>query len=343
MPETLKRIAVDFERAEAEEKFDLWADAVRPLFYVSPLGSKESPPATLARFWLVDGLVFCEGSFGKQFIHRSKRHIVDRNPNFLTVQYYRAGTTWGEIQGHSTTRTVGEVNVTDHSQEHCALCAPTSVRSVIVGHQLVQYDPGVHPATMRFGTETVVGHVLQQALSAVFERLDDLTEPEAPVLATGLIGLIRQLIHTAPDIAQTTTEFAAARSLAIRKYIDRHVGTGNLTIEDIRTTFCVSRATLYREFRREGGVDRYLLARRLDVALRSLSNGSHARGVVTKTAERLGFSSTTHFSREFRRQFGVSPRDVIGVKVDCMDGEHRDPIAKIASTGDRLDSFMSRI
>ena len=339
----VKQFTIDFDGAGEEERKDIWADIVRPLYFVSPVGLRKPSPNRLVRSWLVDRLIFCEAKFGAMKTHRTKSHVTSAPTESLVIQSYQYGMTWGETDGEQTKRKPGEINITDYNRQHRAFCEATHVRSLIVAHKLVGYDPSIHPATMRIGTETALGHVLQQTIGAIFKTLDHMTDDEAPAVAEGLIALLRNVLFNDPLLASTSPEFCAARSDAIRRYIVQQIGADGLSVEAICSRFNISRATLYRDFKPEGGFDRYILERRLEAAFRQLAFGTEARGVVTQAAEHWGFSSTTYFSREFRRKFGFAPSDILS--------EHQSDSPKVGVefqenfSGERnlLESFMRRL
>jgi len=339
----VQKFFIDFENAGLEERYDLWSDIVRPFYFVSPIARDKSGPAMLSQAWLVDRLIFAEAKFGTQKTHRSKKHLISNPAEVLVVQSYRYGTTWGETDGEQTKRRPGEINITDYNREHRAFCEPTYVRCFIVAHELVGYDPSIHPATMRIGTDTALGHVLQHTIGAIFQKLDFLTDAEAPAIAEGLIALLRKVLFANPEIAEATSEFGAARAGAIRSFIDRSIGSDQLSADTICARFNVSRSTLYRDFKGEGGLDRFVLGRRLEATLHQLASVPGERGIVTRTAEQWGFSSTSYFSREFRRKFGCAPSDVIGAPFQT--GSERDvEIGKYPDDKrNMLEHFMRRL
>ncbi|MDR2654791.1 MAG: helix-turn-helix domain-containing protein [Oscillospiraceae bacterium] len=61
-------------------------------------------------------------------------------------------------------------------------------------------------------------------------------------------------------------------------------------------------------FRQQVGVPPscYILRRKLDEARKMLK---HMNSSVTETAESLGFCDTAHFSRRFKKEYGISPSD----------------------------------
>jgi len=72
----------------------------------------------------------------------------------------------------------------------------------------------------------------------------------------------------------------------------------------------VSRATLYRAFDADGGVNRYIQDRRLHHARRALRKRTGPSPTIADIGYQYGFASATHFSRQFRTRFGYSPSEV---------------------------------
>ena len=345
-PQTLGMISkfeVDFDAVEKGQRLDLWVDTSRPLSDVTPLGNPSNPTAYVARGWMLDRLVFYEGVFGNQVTHRSKRRHAAQVPDSLVIQTFLRGAFDGEIAGEQIRIRTGEVNVTDQSRGHRGLAEPSHVRSLVVAHDLVGYNPSRHPPTMRFGSETVVGRVLLQTLLAIHADLDRISNADAPRIASGFIALLRNILFVDPLLVQQTPDYAVARARLIRDHIDMRIGRERLTADLICARFHISRATLYRDFKEEGGIERDMLGRRLEVALMKLATGVATRGAVAQIAERYGFSSVPHFSREFRRRFGFPLSDVGGGRAHVEALDARDGRLGSKSAGDILERFLRSV
>lgn len=98
-------------------------------------------------------------------------------------------------------------------------------------------------------------------------------------------------------------------------YIESHFGR-ELTLEEVATASGVSRYHLSRAFGEATGrsVMRYLRARRLTEAARSLSSGADD---ILLVALEAGYGSHEAFTRAFRDQFGLTPESVRAWR--CLD------------------------
>jgi AraC-like DNA-binding protein len=98
--------------------------------------------------------------------------------------------------------------------------------------------------------------------------------------------------------------------LRAKTMIARRLGDSRLTIDQIATELRISANYLAKLFRKEGTtVMRYVLEKRLDRAHNLVKQFGQHRMQIQEIAYICGFESPSHFSRMFKRHFGVSPRD----------------------------------
>jgi AraC-like DNA-binding protein len=128
--------------------------------------------------------------------------------------------------------------------------------------------------------------------------------------ASRLIHALRQLMtrhgQGVPRAQLPRAEPGAVRRA--REFIDASVAA-NPSLDDIARAAAMSPFHLLREFKKAIGVPphAYLVQRRVDEARRLLLKG-HAPRLV---AIEVGYSDQAHFSREFRRFYGVPPSTAI--------------------------------
>ncbi|MFD0853066.1 helix-turn-helix domain-containing protein, partial [Actinomadura adrarensis] len=108
-----------------------------------------------------------------------------------------------------------------------------------------------------------------------------------------------------PEVPETARVLLAR----VQDYILKNLGDPDLAPESIAAAHNISIRYLHRLFRFEGiTVARWIKRRRLEACRRDLSRALAAPNVAT-IAGRWGFANHSHFSREFRNAYGVSPSE----------------------------------
>jgi len=121
-------------------------------------------------------------------------------------------------------------------------------------------------------------------------------------------GLPRKFRRNATDADH------ADRVEAAKSYLARRLGD-SITLDDVARAAGASPFHLTRIFHRRTGapVHRYLIRLRLRSALERLADGASD---LTALALELGFSSHSHFTDAFRREFGRAPSDARRIAID---------------------------
>ncbi len=108
--------------------------------------------------------------------------------------------------------------------------------------------------------------------------------------------------HTAADSAAAAWSGYAAQAM---NYIDAHYAESSLSVHQIAGETGVSADYLSRQFRQALGIpaQEYLKRYRFARAMELLQGGKS----VSEVASAVGFASLCHFSREFKKEMGVTP------------------------------------
>ena len=98
-------------------------------------------------------------------------------------------------------------------------------------------------------------------------------------------------------------------SMRVKTYIEAQLADPELSVERIAHACNISVRGLHRLFAEDptGSVSRYLWGSRLIRCAEVLRDPSQVYRAITDVCFSYGFSSSSHFSRLFKNQFGVSP------------------------------------
>jgi len=166
---------------------------------------------------------------------------------------------------------------------------------------------------------TGLGTLLADLMLALDRRLPLIEPQEVEHLVEATRCL---LIAAARPSRDHLAEAQAPMDLALleraRRLIRLRLTEPALTPEAICRDLGVSRSRLYRLFEPIGGISAYVRRQRLQAARHALLDPMEVRP-ITRLAEQWGFPDASVFSRAFRHEFGVSPKEC---REACRMGRH---------------------
>jgi len=116
----------------------------------------------------------------------------------------------------------------------------------------------------------------------------------------------------AADIDETDEESCTLRILRarVKAYIENNLARSDLDIEEIAQRMGCSRRYIFRAFQAADTTpSQYIWDLRLERTREHLTTDSFRGGSISEIAFACGFSSTAHFSRAFRKRYGMSPSE----------------------------------
>lgn len=145
-------------------------------------------------------------------------------------------------------------------------------------------------------------HLLYRSLPQRTERdVDHIAGATASLLAACIIPSRNQLVEAEGPI--NSVIMARAKRLIAVKLAER-----DLSPEMLCRELNVSRSRLYRIFEPAGGISNYIRHQRLLRTKELLADHNNTRS-ISSIAEEWGFLDPSTYSRTFRREFGVTPKE----------------------------------
>lgn len=202
----------------------------------------------------------------------------------------------------------------DHGDRGTSFVVAQSILTDIVR----ELDPGIdeHPdAPFPFLTGPCEPEVFRRHRDFV-RRLENKDEHPLEPLWADVTGLqlmadVLEAAYTRHGMKRkrraTTTADHAARTEAAKAYLSAHMAE-SVSLEDVAAAVHASPFNFARIFQHQTGlpVHRYLTLLRLRASLELVAASS---ADLTSVALDLGFSSHSHFTEVFRREFGETPSD----------------------------------
>lgn len=270
--------------------------------------------ATLPRFF-TDNLVCRFGDYvvgrGRsigQTLVRGVREIRHSELNGFVLLLDLGGMK-GEIDGVSFNGRPGTVHVRDLSRPSAARVEAVDAITVAMPREAAPawlLESCFHGA--RIDSTTAVGRVLINHLTTLAAAAPRLRVGDGVASVHAALTLAEKAFrnsgHFAPD--QTRALYAGLRASATA-LIDRRLADPDLSIGSLIGALGVSRATLFRAFAADGGINIEIRRRRLHGARAALLNRVGRQPTIAEIAHVHGFISESHFSRVFRTTYGAPP------------------------------------
>jgi AraC-like DNA-binding protein len=253
---------------------------------------------------------------GWQSMARDARFAGSRVEQNMTVLAVQRGTLVVEDRHRSVSLKAGDMVLLDASLGHTllfkdpALCSTVQVPPHVLSERgiPVRFSSGCHPvhanpevAAVRDLFLTFCAHV-SSAGAVVRERVG------------------RQFLDLMDIVVRSSDASFSGRSaestvLRARQIIARRFGDPDLSLSQIADELHMSSSSLMRAFRDRGlSLMRFANSIRLEHASRMLAGPS--RISVQEVAALCGFTSLAHFSRSFRKEHGMAPRDYAALNRD---------------------------
>lgn len=178
----------------------------------------------------------------------------------------------------------------------------------------------------------------------LYGSLPDRKQNDVPYIAAATISLLTACVAPSRDhLLQAQGAIDAVIMARANKFIAARLGDRDLTPEKICQELGISRSRLYRIFEPVGGVSNYIRRQRLLKTRDALSDTTDA-SPISSIAEKWGFMDPSVYSRTFRKEFGISPKDAraagwLGIRITSAAGRPNDNAASLSSL--LLNSYLS--
>jgi AraC-like DNA-binding protein len=252
---------------------------------------------------------------------RSVRQTLSRGPEMLRrsevdgLNLLINGTAMvGDADGRAIQAAPGALQFRDMGRLAASRIDCVDVKTMLIPRNLAPaalLAPGMHGLVLP--PEMPAVRLLAAHMQALLQTAEDLSEPELDAAMQALMMIAAKaagadlaiegqvVVALQSTVRRTAVEFIERRLQAMQLPID---------IDAVASAGGVSRATLYRAFDGEGGVNTYIQDRRLHHARSALRRRNAASPTVAHISEEFGFASSSHFSRLFRARYGYSPSEV---------------------------------
>ena len=290
---------------------EIWREITDETYELASAACAGNDYRFATRMWLAPDILFFRVRAKANTIFRPSKLVEGRPTRLIKVKLYQCGGETIQLDGEKFHLDSSALHFIDQNRSKSEAHTDHELVSIFLPHHALGYDPSTHPPVLSFSLDSALGRFLLATIDAAFQELDHLSQNELSVLAESISGTLKSVLSNRTR-HEKYTNTQNDQVNAIKDFIEKNLKCNWLGAGRISQELKLSRATLFRHLEEYGGVNRYIVSRRLSRAYRDLSEAQPVRGVVKAIAERWGFSSQAHFSRVFKEEFDVSPVSLVG-------------------------------
>ena len=259
-------------------------------------------------------LRFSEVSADPQIVTRTKAQIACSNDDDFLISFQLSQNGLVKQNGRHAIITPGDFVLYDSTE-------PYTLDFNRRFHQLIlqmpkrvlnQYlsNPEQYTAVTISGNDGI-GAVLSEFVFSLVREYQQL-DPVHPALADNLLNMIAMAISSSVLCQQLKQQSCSKNILKIKvlHFIENNYSNHQLSNQDIADAHGISLRYLYKLFHQhEVSLHQLIQQKRLEKSRELLKNSSYANCNLDNLSYSVGFISSAHFSRAFKKYFGICPSD----------------------------------
>lgn len=299
------------QRLPLLEQLEAWRRWYTPTFEIEPLRSKQDGFLASNRSWSFDGLAVSRVRSPPTSVRRSNTNIRKSPVDHWAITLSKSPTSRVEVRdtsldvpaGAPFVLSVGEELRVDRTEDDDRLVLLLSRdRFSGIAHLLDAVRAAILPNSQ--------GRFLADYMSVLERNLPSLAASDLARFPSAVEAMLAAcLVPSADRMASARHQIELTLMERVRQAVRRNLRSPSLGPDKLCRETAMSRSQLYRVLESEGGAAHYIQRRRLSESFSILCDASNTYPIA-KIAEALCFADASSFTRAFRHEFGVTPRDV---------------------------------
>ncbi len=303
---------------------DCWFDSIAPFFDSLPATPLQALSVRPSHWqYHVGQCLFLDTVFPAQhFLRDSVMRRRNDHMDHLLVQVFVKGANQAHNDGVEFVQAPDTVSVVDLGRDVAARSTDSEVLTLVLPRDLVDdHLPHLRNARgLLFEPGGMASRLFSDFMLSLRRNLPAAAAADAPVIMRSIMGMLAPLTSHRDPMAH---DAKAGVFAAMARFIDANLADPRLGVAMLCAHFRLSRATLFRLFKEQGGVSGYIQHRRLMACFRALGEPGQDHRLIYQVALDHGISSASHLTALCRRHFGVTPREIRDLAAARRAAAHR--------------------
>ena len=298
------------------ERFAFWVDMIRATYvWLEAERPDDRPTFGEIESSRLGTLDLTQVRANVPVVRRTHSHVHRDAQDYCLVHVQRRGRAVVTQDGRVAALMPGDFTVYETSRPYELRFDDAMHEVVVLRMARAELEP--HVVNLEELTATTVpgtcaaGNLLLTMIDTLQRDIDRLHPSSAMGVSEGITSIVAAGLRALPGAnVQRPSSLYAYHIARVKKHVMDNLRDPELSIGKIAASVGLSADHLSRMFRNEPvPLSRLIWQQRLDACRRDLCDPRLAQRTVSEIAFAWGFSDAAHFSRSFREQFGVSPRE----------------------------------
>jgi AraC-like DNA-binding protein len=246
-------------------------------------------------------------------VRHSRSHIARSGGAYYLIRFQLGSESVCSQGGDDVRLRAGDFSLCDTARPYqLAFNRPVSILTVRVAKNVLQRYVGSPERLVHVSVSgsTGAGALASRVIREIWNSSDIALAPGvAPRCANVVLELIASAYVGVAGLMDRSC-LASALRLRIMDFINQTLCNPDLSPSVVAHAMKISSRHVHRVFAQEGAtVTQYILRRRLEKCRAALADPLLAGLSLTHICSEYGFRSLPHFSRLFRAEYGMAPRD----------------------------------
>ena len=217
-----------------------------------------------------------------------------------------------EQGGRQVSLQPGDITLYDATEPHSIVMPQTSSKILIsiprkMFNQRI-YNVGKLTAK-KITAKSGIGAVASSFIQTTVNQLNQLEQSQFLEMSDPILDILTLSLNQLNTGSTHLSDHKRLTLMRVKQYINQHGEDGDLSTEMISNGVGLSLRYINNLFNSEDtSLMRFLTQQRLELAKRRLSNHLLGHKTITELAMQSGFNNMAHFSRLFKQNYGMSPR-----------------------------------
>jgi len=294
-----------------KQQVQCWSDTLTDLcgrFDIDPL--EASSLEGRVNYTTVSRLKLCQIEASQHRVGHTDWRVRSSEHPYIKIHFQTYGTSYFEQDGRRIEIAPGDVLAYDVSCPHTIESPMLTRHDVVIVPKELLRERGFHTERMsacKLSSRAGTGRIAHEFVHAAFDEATKLSPNSAAGVAESLIDLLLLPLREADRMFDRVGP--EAMYIRAQAFIREHLRDPDLCIDQISASLGCTKRYLHMLFSERGmTVSDYIWRARLQHCRQELE--THAGKTITDVAFSWGFSSSSHFSRVFRKYFGIVPSSI---------------------------------